>query len=554
MRARLLRVACALCALGLCVQPIFGDESTKNTQLEQLSSQMAMLKEELNTLKHKLASSSSSTVSDDRKILPHLKSTHARRENATNSDTRALPKVKSHGITERAQPTKIKPQSDSEMPPRPMSGKDLIRLIGEEQTYMPFDLDVPGQAFVSTGPYVGVPVQYSGSNLIINSPSVNTDLQLLGIRKHIIEQLAFMGGDVFREPHHSHLLLSGQIEAQLALFKPAGHPYTSDVDVTTVAFDLFVIGPSDWLLGFVDFNYDNSPLLNNRFRIANSRLFVNRAFITIGDLVQSPVYGTFGQFFIPFGTYSSIMISDTLPKLLARTKARALQIGFQQQSKDALYGAVYIFRGYSHLGSGSKINTGGVNLGFTLSQGDFNSNIGAGWIANLADSTGMQLGNGFAFNEKISHRVPAYNIHALFDFSKHIDFILEYVTAATRFNPNNMSYNGKGARPWAIDLEAAYSFYILNEKPSAIGLGFGKSHQALSLGIPLTRTSVVFNTSLLRNTLQSIEFRRDRNYAQSDYANGQVHDGDVRGHCTSVVCHETRKSDYALTFQFDYYF
>ncbi len=553
MRAQLMRAAIALCAMGFCVQPILGEESTKNAQLEQLSSQMAMLKEELSALKTKLATSSTSSVIDDKKTFLRAKTTHTSTGSDLRANQHASQKISSHAITERAQPTKIKPQSDSEMP-KPMSGKDLIRLIGEEQTYMPFDLDVPGQAFVSTGPYVGVPVQYSGSNLIINSPSVNTDLQLLSIRKHIIEQLAFMGGDVFREPHHSHLLLSGQIEAQLALFKPAGRPYTSDVDVTTVAFDLFVIGPSDWLLGFVDFNYDNSPLVNNRFRIANSRLFVNRAFITIGDLVQSPVYGTFGQFFVPFGTYSSIMISDTLPKLLARTKARALQIGFQQQSKDALYGAVYVYRGYSHLGSGTKINTGGVNLGFTLSQGDFNSNIGGGWIANLADSTGMQLGNGFAFNEKISHRVPAYNIHALFDFAKHIDFILEYVTAATHFSPNNMSYNGKGARPWAIDLEAAYSFYILNEKPSAIGIGFGKSHQALSLGMPLTRTSVVFNTSLLRNTLQSIEFRRDRNYAQSDYANGQVRDGDVRGQCTSVVCHETRKSDYALTFQFDYYF
>lgn len=456
--------------------------------------------------------------------------------------------LKSEHKTSKSNDAEVNP------PPTPIqrnttSTVDYTKLF-QGQTYLPFDLDVPGQAFVSTGPYIGVPYQFAGTDLIINSPSVNTDVQLLGIRKSIINQLAALG-NAATLPHHSHLLLSGVIEAQADYINRGGEPSTTDIDVTNVSFDATIFGPSDWILGFIEFTYDNSSpqssgifTSTSNYRVGNSRLLVNKAFITIGDFACSPFYGTAGQFYVPFGTYSTVMVSDPLPKLLARTKARAIELGFYQQSDNAFYGSAYIFRGDSHANSVAKVNNGGLNVGYKFNAGLLKGNVGGGVIANLADSGGMQLGTGFQHFEQIVHRVPAYNARATLSIGKHIDLIGEYVTASTSFNENDMSFNGHGAKPSAFDLEAAYSFPILDDKPSSIGIGYAKTQQALALGIPLTRTSIVFNTSLLRNTLQSLEFRHDRQYAASN---------------TAVGAHESApaqngKADNAITAQFDYYF
>lgn len=528
-------------------------------QLAQMSARTKSLEMQLASLEHQMTTLKGRLQASEHKHKKHH--SHAHRHLASNTKSNsAAPASTSAGSTTNGANFDDDEDSD-DMPARPMRGRDLVKLIQEEKEYLPFDLDVPGQAFVSTGPYVGVPIQYSGSNLIVNTPSVNTDTQLLGIRKSIHKQLMAMGGEIFKEPYHSHLLFSGVIQGQANYLNRGGSPSTTNLDVTNVSLDAFFLGPSDWILGFVEFSYDNSAPINNgvfasssNYTDSNSRVFINKAFATFGDFAESPFYGSFGQFYVPYGVYSSVMVSTPFTTVLGRTKARALAAGFQQQEDNGFYGAAFIFRGDSHAASVSKINDGGLNFGYKYKCGILNGNFGGSLIGNIADSGGMQVGTGFNAFEQLSHRVPGYNLRGVFGLADHIDLIGEFIGTTTAFSASDMAYNGRGAKPWALDAEAAYTFTILDNRPSTVAIGYQKSNQALAMGIPLTRYSAVFTTSLLRNTLQSLEVRHDRNYAASDTANGPIGAASTPGACTATACTASGKGDNAITASFDYYF
>ncbi len=443
----------------------------------------------------------------------------------------------------------------------------MDRLIQSYLQSLPMDWDNPGTSFVSIGPYINIPIKFSGGQLIINDPRINTDVALLKLRKAALEGMRAKGIHTGEDTHHSHLILSGFLEGEMQYIKhgqqggnsgSGNNGSSSDINLSTAELDAFILSPSPWVSGFFSLSYNNGIDPNeNNSRVLNSTVFLNNAFIMLGDFTQSPVYATLGQYYVPFGTYSSVMASSPLTKTLGRTKARALLAGYRGQRESDFYTAIYAFKGDSHASATSRINNGGINLGyhFDIPHPNFNGDVGMGYLANIADSVGMQNTggqpqfNGFAGrvpfgNEKLVHRIPALDFRALLTLGENINLIGEYVGVTTSFNPNDLSFNGHGARPWATNGEASYTFQFF-DKPSSIGIGFSQAREALAIGLPERRMSAVFNTSIWHNTVQNLEFRHDINYASSTTATGSNVSPPVQGLGTY---------DNVITFQFDLYF
>jgi hypothetical protein len=529
----------SMCILGAVSAPVFAES---NTDIQSLEKQVTALQQQLNSLKKEL---------------------RAQHNNRTVSATSPA-KTKNTA----AQDNSVQPVINDPNPPQ-INGPSSLPQSLSSATYLPIDLDVPGQSFVSSGPYLGIPLEYSGSNLIINSPSINEDVTLLKMRQNINQRLDALG--MHRAENKSHLLLSGFVEGQGLYIDRGDSGSSSNIDLSSAILDAYILGPSSWTSGLMEFAYDNDLGTNegslfNNARTQNSRVFINKAFIIIGDFSKSPVYGTIGQMYVPFGVYSTTMVSSPLTKLLARTQARAINIGYQQQSVNALYAAAYIFKGDSHGSATGKVNNGGLNIGYRMKTGPFSESFGAGVIGNIADSQVMQNTNnqsanlfgGFGAtgtctsvtgatipcgNEHVVHRVPAYNLNGKFTIGHNIDILGEYIFASTKFNPNDMAIYARGAKPQAFHGEAVYSFETF-ARPTSLGAAYDFTKDALALGLPAKRYSLTLNTSIWRNTLESLEVRHDINYSGNVTSSGS----------TAVGPQGTGRSDNVVTAQIDLYF
>ncbi len=393
---------------------------------------------------------------------------------------------------------------------------------------------------VTTSPYIGVHSEFNASDLIVNLPFVNEDLNLIQQRQKAENVYTQLG---LPFPTHPFVEMSGQIQGYTYESRPFVGDKTSDIDLATAEIDTnIVVDP--WVTGFMAITYDNTPPATGQ-RAFNSRLYLNRGFVTIGDLNKFPMYGTIGQAYVAFGQYNSNMISNTLTRLLARTKGREIALGYDKAGTvNGLSASMYTFRGDSSATAGGtdQINQLGGNVDYNITETNWNGNLGGGLISNIADSEGMQGTNitpgdlksyiptgfpGFgggrglptSAGELLVHRVPAYDLHGNLGIGKW-SLTTEYIGSTTSFSPMNMTMNNVGARPAAFNSELNYSFDILG-RPSGFAVGYGFSKDALAILLPAQRYIATFNTSIWRDTVESLEYRHDINYSSGSTATGQ---------------------------------
>lgn len=388
---------------------------------------------------------------------------------------------------------------------------------------------------VLTSPYAaGFRTSFDASDLTVNVPTMGEDLFLLRDRESIRKTLGGL-------PYHGNrpiVVVSGKIEPYVYFRNTYPDEFgfkrkESDIDLNTMELD-FLIHASSWALGYISINYDSSFLDTSLVespvgsRIANSRIFLKRGFVTIGNLQKFPFYLSAGQMYLNFGRYGSALVTPSLPQILGQTNQRQIQIGYAKE--DGFSASAYVFHGDAHTSefNPNQINEGGGNLRYIKDLGKERSiSIGVGYITNIANADGVQITNlpyprlgfaslaalgdeGFLANELLSRRAAAMNIHTEYAFGPWT-VLFEYVGTVHPFSFDNMGFNAAGASPKALHSELNRKFSIL-DKPANLSVAFGRSWQALAVGLPTQKYSCVFNVSPVKNTILSFEFSHFKNY------------------------------------------
>ncbi len=408
---------------------------------------------------------------------------------------------------------------------------------------------------VITTPYFSAKPAWDGSDLLVSMPTMNEDLRLLQLKSDLNAHYLELGIPDNIRPI---VELSGKVEGDVLQGSSYGSN-VSDINLSGAELD-FNADVSKWATAFISIDYDDGPFItgNRVGRVSNSRLYLRRGFLTIGDLDVTPVYFTMGQLYVPFGQYNNAMLSSPLTRTIFRTNTRAVVLGYSQSG---LFAQAYGFHGVTHTGNSNNKNEWGLNIGYNNPKDEKVAyGFGVGYINDVADSQGMEItGNttitqfqGFASvntttgvpSNALQHTVPGFDVHAHIG-AGHFNFYGEYITSTRHFAPIDMSYNYNGAEPAAMHTEADYSTTWW-AKPVTLGLAYGRSWQALALLVPKNSFTVVGNISIWKDTIESLEYRYDQNYGSTTRATGGGRPAPIFG--------TSNRNQNIVTLQFGVYF
>nr|WP_320050546.1 LbtU family siderophore porin [uncultured Desulfuromonas sp.] len=239
---------------------------------------------------------------------------------------------------------------------------------------------------------------------------------------------------------------------------------------------------------------------------------VDEAFITLDGEDVLPLYLTAGKMYVPFGDFTSNMISDPLTLELGETRESALLVGFDITG---LYGSVYAFNGdiEERDDDDNHIDNFGATLGYALENEQMILDAGVCYINNIIDSDAL----GELFEDEgyeLNDYVGGFGAHIVLEFGQ-INLIGEYLAAI-----DDLEYESEGSqikedaiRSW--NLEAGYTFELLG-KEALIAAAYQGTDNAGDF-LPESRYMACIGAGIFEYTSLALEIAHD-SYENDDEA------------------------------------
>ncbi len=285
------------------------------------------------------------------------------------------------------------------------------------------------------------------------------------------------------------------------LIEVAGSSSNNFADESESRFELatvelgFVGKMTDWATAHLTFLYEEG---------GDDKVLVDDAHILIGNMDTFPVYINAGRQYLPFGNFTSNMISDPLTLEIAETRETALQLGFAAKG---IYGSVFAFNGDTNeAGGDSRIEQYGANLGYTFEQDSFALDVGVSYLNSMGDSDGL---SNILKDQNLleSDYVDGFGAYAVSSLGP-VRLIGEYISALDTFE------DAAHSKPMAFNLEAAYAF-SLGKIESTIALAY-QGTEDLAGTLPESRILGTLALGIFNSTTLAFEYAHDEDFDEAD--------------------------------------
>ncbi|OGT48889.1 MAG: hypothetical protein A3E82_04115 [Gammaproteobacteria bacterium RIFCSPHIGHO2_12_FULL_38_11] len=383
---------------------------------------------------------------------------------------------------------------------------------------------------ITAVPYLSRHLAYSGSDLLYNVSSINEDLILLRQKKELVKAMDLAGYPLHRPVIQVSGSLAGQFYSSGA-FTPnsTGGSPTSGFNLSTAELDINAIA-SKWASGFMALSFNGSPVSTGN-RAPNSTIYLERGFLTIGNLNVCPLYFTIGEMYAPFGAYTSSMVSTPMTQSMMEIRTPTAILGY---SVGNYYASIFGYGGSQTSGEDSVVKQAGADTGYKkIFHGDDSYSVGGGWVSNIADSQGMQgtgysttnnQFSGFGANStsnNLVYPVGGADLNGSLVLGR-FTFLAEGMSAITQFSPQDLQYDNAGALPAAVHGEIDYALPFFAKKYGvAVGASCDHTWQALALNLEENKYALFLSANIWRETLESLEVNYEGDYSSVNTSTGR---------------------------------
>lgn len=277
---------------------------------------------------------------------------------------------------------------------------------------------------------------------------------------------------------------------------------------------------------------------NNITSGSSSVIQMEQAFVTIGNMNESPLFLQLGKQFQDHSRYMIHPITRSLTQVMSETLATSAKIGFMT---NGFTGSASVFENpIVKTGDSNKATNYILALGYDQNNDELGFDLGISYIRDMIGTNDVAYRvNQFLNVENIFTPITGYRSRiagmALYGDVNSGPFSLaaRYTRALDNFNrfdlPDTvntasiLANNFGGAKPWAAGIQAGYGFKAM-DRDNNVYLGWQGSHDAVALSLPQHRWVLGWNANVWGdNTNVGIEWDRDSDYSSSKGGSGDNH-------------------------------